>query len=557
MTPRASSPRCAGACGGGARTSRPGSRRCGDSARRAQRTRRRPSERPLLPAGVRVRAIAGRGYRGTIGRALARPSSSSRSSRRSEQRARPGRRGGAPRGRTSPGVARPRHARSRGRPARAADQLAELERARKRRRARRYRRRAGAELYDDRTWTLVRAAASAPRPAFPSSPPRARRDAGRERAVPLDLACAGDRDSSSCPCRTRRRKTVVLKTADSSRHGAGGASRPAGPARGSVFSARIKTEIERRPTDPRGPTRRFSSMETLAKILETGAPDSSRSSTRSAQRDGSGGGRRSRGRVPEEYLSRGGRALVTTHLSASKAFTEARDDAIGAAMEFDERDRPSDVPAPSGSLGRSRALSVAERQGLPRGSSPARGAAWRRLGAARPRGIGRRRRRSSASGRGRGPGAREGIRAKRADRLAARTRAAAARERGGCSKTASPGRAGEKARAPRRERDRVDPRGRRAPHERVRRPGSRESRDRDRRRARPRSAGRPDRAGSRARAGRPRADAGHEVGRNRRVARGRDRVARGRGKEDAGAARGPGAGGGPLPQPRPYPEEDG
>jgi DNA mismatch repair protein MutS2 len=84
----------------------------------------------------------------------------------------------------------------------------------------------------------------------------------------------------------------------------------------------------------------------------------------------------------EEYLARGGRAIVTTHLSAVKAFAASRPDAVSAAMEFDEATgRPSYRIHP-GLSGRSRALSVAREMGLPE-SILARareilGEAWRR-----------------------------------------------------------------------------------------------------------------------------------------------------------------------------------
>ncbi|HYT32024.1 MAG TPA: Smr/MutS family protein, partial [Thermoanaerobaculia bacterium] len=66
-----------------------------------------------------------------------------------------------------------------------------------------------------------------------------------------------------------------------------------------------------------------------------------------------------------EYLARGGRAIVTTHLSAIKNFAAAREDAISAAMEFDETTGRPNYRVHPGLSGRSRALSVAREQGMP------------------------------------------------------------------------------------------------------------------------------------------------------------------------------------------------
>jgi DNA mismatch repair protein MutS2 len=108
-----------------------------------------------------------------------------------------------------------------------------------------------------------------------------------------------------------------------------------------------------------------SSMETLAAILEAGAPDQlALVDEIGSATDPEEGGALAVAFL-EEYLSRGGRAIVTTHLSAIKAFTEARSDAVGAAMEFDEATGRPTYRLHPGLSGRSRALSVAQRQGLP------------------------------------------------------------------------------------------------------------------------------------------------------------------------------------------------
>jgi DNA mismatch repair protein MutS2 len=84
----------------------------------------------------------------------------------------------------------------------------------------------------------------------------------------------------------------------------------------------------------------------------------------------------------EEFLARGGRAIVTTHLSSVKAFAASRQDAVSAAMEFDEKTGRPNYRIHPGLSGRSRALAVAREMGLPE-SVLARaheilGEAWRR-----------------------------------------------------------------------------------------------------------------------------------------------------------------------------------
>jgi DNA mismatch repair protein MutS2 len=106
-------------------------------------------------------------------------------------------------------------------------------------------------------------------------------------------------------------------------------------------------------------------METLAEILETAGPD------RLALIDEIGSatdpeeGSALAVAFLEEYLARGGRAIVTTHLSAVKTFAAGRPDAICAAMEFDDEGGRPTYRLHPGLAGRSRALSVAEQQGLP------------------------------------------------------------------------------------------------------------------------------------------------------------------------------------------------
>lgn len=69
--------------------------------------------------------------------------------------------------------------------------------------------------------------------------------------------------------------------------------------------------------------------------------------------------------VLQEDLERGGFTVGTTHLSAVKEWAQDRPGVLSAAMEFDEKaGRPTFRVRP-GASGRSRALAVAERAGLP------------------------------------------------------------------------------------------------------------------------------------------------------------------------------------------------
>ena len=82
--------------------------------------------------------------------------------------------------------------------------------------------------------------------------------------------------------------------------------------------------------------------------------------------------------VLEEDLLRGGFTVATTHLSAVKEWAQDRTGVLSAAMEFDEKaGRPTFRVRP-GAAGRSRALAVAEKAGLP---ARVLSAAKKRLGA--------------------------------------------------------------------------------------------------------------------------------------------------------------------------------
>ncbi len=69
--------------------------------------------------------------------------------------------------------------------------------------------------------------------------------------------------------------------------------------------------------------------------------------------------------VLDEDLSRGGITIATTHLSAVKEWAQDRPRVLSAAMEFDEKAGRPTFRVRAGASGRSRALAVAEKAGLP------------------------------------------------------------------------------------------------------------------------------------------------------------------------------------------------
>ncbi|HEV8609792.1 MAG TPA: Smr/MutS family protein [Thermoanaerobaculia bacterium] len=240
------------------------------------------------------------------------------------------------------------------------------------------------EISDDGTWTLSQA-------RHPLLDPRLadlrRRALGETRdpkdAIPLDLDLSRGARLLVVSGPNAGGKTVVLKTAGLiSLMAQAGLPVPAGAGtRLPVFGA-VTTEIGDAQQILADRSTFSSSMETLARILDDAADD------RLALVDeiGSATDPEEGGALAiaflEEYLSRGGRAIVTTHLSTIKAFAAGREDAIGAAMEFDEATGRPTYRLHPGLSGRSRALSVAARQGLPEGvlarAREILGAAWER-----------------------------------------------------------------------------------------------------------------------------------------------------------------------------------
>jgi DNA mismatch repair protein MutS2 len=223
------------------------------------------------------------------------------------------------------------------------------------------------EISEDSAWVLV----AARHPLLDGRLADLRRRAlGESRpakeAVPLDLDLAPDQRMLVVSGPNAGGKTVVLKTAGLlTLMAQAGLPIPAGPGtRIPVFSA-LRTEIGDAQEILADRSTFSSSMETLAEILETAGPD------RLALIDEIGSatdpeeGSALAVAFLEEYLARGGRAIVTTHLSAVKTFAAGRPDAICAAMEFDDEGGRPTYRLHPGLAGRSRALSVAEQQGLP------------------------------------------------------------------------------------------------------------------------------------------------------------------------------------------------
>ncbi|MDQ2979784.1 MAG: hypothetical protein M3R62_11235, partial [Acidobacteriota bacterium] len=210
-------------------------------------------------------------------------------------------------------------------------------------------------------------------------------DQGREGrdAVPLDLELPADRRLLVVSGPNAGGKTVVLKTAGLFAMLAQcGIPVPAGPGTRIPVFRSILTEIGDAQAILSDRSTFSSSMEILARILEEAKPGAL------ALIDEIGGGTDPEEGSAlavaflEEYLRSGGRAMVTTHLSAVKSFASSREDALCAAMEFDEATGRPNYHLHSGLAGRSRALSVARDRGIPQAvlerASAILGEAWQR-----------------------------------------------------------------------------------------------------------------------------------------------------------------------------------
>lgn len=224
-----------------------------------------------------------------------------------------------------------------------------------------------AEISDDGSWSLE----SARHPLLDARLADLRRRAlGESReakdAVPLDLELPAEKRLLVVSGPNAGGKTVVLKTAGLfSLMAQAGLPIPAGAGTRLPIFAAVRTEIGDLQEILADRSTFSSSMETLAGVLEAAAPDELALVDEIGSATDPEEGAALAIAFLEEYLARGGRAIVTTHLSAIKAFAGGRPDAIGAAMEFDEATGSPTYRLHPGLSGRSRALAVAAREGLP------------------------------------------------------------------------------------------------------------------------------------------------------------------------------------------------
>ena len=223
------------------------------------------------------------------------------------------------------------------------------------------------EISDDGGWTIVAARHPLLDTLFEKLRQRVLGETreGR-RAVPLDFELPADRRLLVVSGPNAGGKTVVLKTAGLfSLLAQCGIPVPAAAGTRLPIFRSIRTEIGDAQAILSDRSTFSSSMETLAGILDDARPGAL------ALIDEIGGAT-----DPEEgsalavafleaYLESGGRALVTTHLSAVKSFAASRPDALCAAMEFDEATGRPNYRLHAGLAGRSRAISVAREQGIP------------------------------------------------------------------------------------------------------------------------------------------------------------------------------------------------
>ncbi|MEP7133081.1 MAG: Smr/MutS family protein [Acidobacteriota bacterium] len=189
---------------------------------------------------------------------------------------------------------------------------------------------------------------------------------GDREAIPLDLELTREQRMLVVSGPNAGGKTVVLKTAGLfSQLAQSGIPIPADSGTRLPVFRSIRTEIGDAQAILTDRSTFSSSMETLAAILEESGPGTL------ALIDEIGGatdpeeGSALAVAFLEEYLARGGRAIVTTHLSAIKNFAGGRADSVTAAMEFDEETGRPNYRLHPGLSGRSRALSVARERGLP------------------------------------------------------------------------------------------------------------------------------------------------------------------------------------------------
>ena len=240
------------------------------------------------------------------------------------------------------------------------------------------------EIADDGSWTLVGARHPLLDPRLGALRRRVLGETRPERdAVPLDLELPASRRLLVVSGPNAGGKTVVLKTAGlfSLLAQAGFPLPAAAGTRVPVFRV-LRTEIGDAQEILSDRSTFSSSMETLAEILASSGPETlALIDEIGAATDPEEGSALSVAYL-EEYLARGGCAIVTTHLSAVKNFAAGRTDAVLAAMEFDEETGRPTYRIRPGLSGRSRALAVARERGIPGGvldrALGVLGAAWER-----------------------------------------------------------------------------------------------------------------------------------------------------------------------------------
>ncbi len=224
-----------------------------------------------------------------------------------------------------------------------------------------------AEISEDQSWDLR----GARHPLLDARLASLRRRVlGEERAgkdaVPLDLTLPSGKRLLVVSGPNAGGKTVVLKTAGLlALLARSGIPVPARAGTQVPLFSQIFTEIGDAQAILADRSTFSSSMETISAILERAGPDSL------ALVDEIGGatdpeeGSALAIAWLEEYLARGGHAIVSTHLSGVKNFAASREDAVLAAMEFDEETGRPNYRLHPGLSGRSRALSVAAEQRIP------------------------------------------------------------------------------------------------------------------------------------------------------------------------------------------------
>jgi DNA mismatch repair protein MutS2 len=223
------------------------------------------------------------------------------------------------------------------------------------------------EISEDGGWTLV----GARHPLLdPLLAPLRRRALGETRSerpiVPLDLDLPRERRLLVVSGPNAGGKTVLLKTAGLfSLLAQSGIPVPAAAGTRLPLFRSVRAEIGDAQEILSDRSTFSSSMEKLAQVLLEAGPDTLALVDEIGAATDPEEGSALAAAWLAEYLVRGGRAIVTTHLSAIKNFAAAREDAISAAMEFDETTGRPNYRVHPGLSGRSRALSVAREQGMP------------------------------------------------------------------------------------------------------------------------------------------------------------------------------------------------